>query len=111
MAMPSSLLWWHTAQTLAPDDNEWEYAGEQRRLNTCARSAAAAWSAPRVATPRESAPSTPDAPLKMPKLRRKLSATPTSCPCAHGGFDGLSIGFFQEAERHAHQLPLRAWGV
>lgn len=33
------------------------------------------------ATPLLRAPSTPLAPLKMPKLRRKLKATPSSCPC------------------------------
>ena len=33
-----------------------------------------------AATPRDRAPSTPEAPEKMPKLRRKLSATPISWP-------------------------------
>ena len=38
----------------------------------------AAWSVPRAATPRDSAPRTPEAPEKIPKLRKKLSATPIS---------------------------------
>lgn len=50
----------------------------------CSRWSADAWSAPKEATVRDSAPSTPLAPLKTPKFCTKLSAMPPSWPCARG---------------------------